>query len=172
MIGSSMVPDAPEGDGSVLFSEPGARWRVIAYGPILCLVVLIFELVSGSPAHWLTLAVSALVLAGIVRVQVLAARRHVSVELTATTLRQGTEDVDLSEIVEVFPEPDEDRRDDELWESARALGELTDVPRGRRPIGLRLDNGMLVRAWAKNDEELRVQLTSALARRGTGTGDK
>jgi hypothetical protein len=148
----------------VLFSEPGARWHAIAYGPIFCGVVLIAEVVLGIGVHVLITLFFALILAGIVWLQVIAARTHVSVELTPTWLRQGTETLLLSEIVDVLPEPDENRRTDEPWESARSLGELANVPRGRTAIGLTLSGGQLVRAWAKDDEGLRTELTGAVER--------
>ena len=148
----------------VLFSEPGARWRAIAYGPIFCGIVLIAELVLGIGLHVVITVFFALILAGIVWLQVVAARRHVSVELTPSWLRQGTETLPLAEIVRVLPEPDERRKVDEPWESARSLGELANVPRGRTAIGLLLSRGQLVRAWAKDDEGLRTELTSAVER--------
>jgi hypothetical protein len=154
--------------GPVLFAEPGSRWRVVAYGPLLCLVVLIVELVTGSAVHWLTLPILAALLAAGVSVQVVAARRHTSVELTATTLRNGTETIELGQIVEVLPPREERSWDAQPWETARSLGELTDVPRRRDAVGLKLRDGMLVRAWARDDATLRAELVGALG----GSGDQ
>lgn len=152
----------------VLFGEPGARWRVVGYGPLLCLVVLIVELATGSAVHWLTLPICAVVLAAAVSVQVVAARRHASVELTPTTLRNGTEAIELTQIIEVFPPRDDRSWDIAAWETARTLGELTDVPRRRGAVGIKLRKGMLARAWAKDDTTLRTELVTALG----GTGDR
>ncbi|MER7452149.1 hypothetical protein ABTW96_17880 [Nocardia beijingensis] len=153
---------------AVLFTEPGARWRAVAYGPILCLAILALELVTGGAVHWFALLFCAALIAGFVALQVVAGKRHVSVELTTETLRSGTESLPLSSIAEVLPERDEDSWDDEEWESARALGELTGVPRRRTGIGLRLADGSLVQAWARDHKGLRTALTEAVQRDPNG----
>ncbi|MEU0545044.1 hypothetical protein ABZ319_34745 [Nocardia sp. NPDC005978] len=153
---------------AVLFSEPGARYRTIAYGPVLCGIILILEIVRGGPLHWFGLVFCSLLLAGFVWLQVIAGRRHISVELTTETLREGTESLAVSDIAAVLPEIDEDSWDDEDWESARALGELTGVPRRRKGIGLKLKSGQLVQAWARDHRVLRAELT-ALVEETSGT---
>ncbi|BDU02707.1 membrane protein [Nocardia sputorum] len=140
----------------------------MAYGPILCLAVLVLELVTGGDVHWFALVFCAALIAGFVALQVVAGKRHVSVELTSQTLRSGTESLPLSSIAEVLPERDEDSWDDEEWESARALGELTGVPRRRTGIGLRLADGGLVQAWARDHKALRTALTEAVQRSSDG----
>ncbi|OLL17035.1 MULTISPECIES: hypothetical protein [unclassified Rhodococcus (in: high G+C Gram-positive bacteria)] len=147
------------------FHEPGARWRTVALGPVLCVVVLAVELLTGPVVHWVSLPVIALVLSGFAYVTVVAARRHVSVELTAATLRLGTEELPLEEIDAVLPPADPRAREPERWETARPLGELSNVPRGRTAVGLRLRGGALVRAWAKDHERLRSELGTVLAER-------
>ncbi|MBF6333752.1 DUF3093 family protein [Nocardia transvalensis] len=149
---------------AVLFSEPGARWRAVAYGPLLCLAVLLMEVGFGTDVHWFGLAFCAVLLAGFVWLQVVAGRRHVSVELTDTALREGTEVLPLRSIARVLPEQDEESWEDEPWRSARALGELTGVPRRRKGIGLKLRDGETVQAWARDHRRLREELTAALDR--------
>ncbi|MEU7142513.1 hypothetical protein ABZ942_23890 [Nocardia sp. NPDC046473] len=149
-------------DSGVLFAEPGARWRTVAYGPILCVIILIIEMSTGSSVHWFALVFCGSLIAMFVVLQVIAGQRHVSVELTAATLRDGTETLPLTSIDAVLPERDEDAWDDEEWEEARALGELTGVPRRRTGIGLRLTDGSLVQAWAKDHRTLRAELTAAI----------
>nr|WP_309241058.1 hypothetical protein [Nocardia sp. BSTN01] len=162
---SDAQPTAAVRTDSVLFSEPGARWRTVAYGPLLCLLVLILELaLRRGPVHWFGLAFCAILLAGFVTLQVVAGKRHVSVELTDSALREGTETLPLESIARVFPELDEESWDDEPWESARALGELTGVPRRRRGIGLKLRDGAMVQAWARDHQQLRAELSAALDR--------
>lgn len=153
-------PDSPEG---ALFYEPGARWRAVSYGPVFCVIALVIELFTGPVVHWFALTLFALILAGIVYVQVAAARRHVSVLLTETALRQGAEEVPLDEIEEVLPEADPYADEPQRWESARSLGELSGVPRRRRPIGLLLRDGSFAQAWARDDDGLRESLTEAVA---------
>ncbi|MDR7172723.1 hypothetical protein J2W56_006489 [Nocardia kruczakiae] len=162
---SDAQPTAAVRPDSVLFSEPGARWRTVAYGPLLCLLVLILELaLRRGPVHWFGLTFCAILLAGFVTLQVVAGKRHVSVELTDSALREGTETLPLESIARVFPEHDEESWDDDPWESARALGELTGVPRRRRGIGLKLRDGAMVQAWARDHQQLRAELSAALER--------
>ncbi|MCP2299000.1 hypothetical protein SAMN04244553_2859 [Nocardia amikacinitolerans] len=154
-----------DGD-AVLFAEPGARWRAVLYGPLLCLLVLVLEMVTSSPVHWFALIFCGALIAAFVALQVVAGRRHVSVELTGSTLRQGAETLPLTGIAGVLPERDEHSWNDEDWESARALGELSGVPRRRKGIGLRLRDGGLVQAWARDHRGLRTALTAALSSEG------
>ncbi|EOM77191.1 hypothetical protein DW322_19505 [Rhodococcus rhodnii] len=150
----------------ILFTEPGGRWRSVWYGPLFCFAILVVEWLTGPSAiHWVALAGSAVVLAGVVALQVTAARTHASVELSETMLRQGTEELPIEDIVAVLPAADPDSPDTQRWESARVLGELSGVPRRRTAIGLRLVGGGLVRAWARNDEGLRGALVSVLQSR-------
>lgn len=154
------VDDQP----TILFAEPGLRWRAVAYGPVLCASILILELVTGSTAHWFALIFCGALIAGFVALQVVAGRRHVSVELTDTTLRQGTETLPLSTVLEVVPPEGDEKSWDAAtdWESTRALGELVGVPRRRTGIGLRLADDSLVQAWARDHQGLRAALTTAL----------
>jgi hypothetical protein len=78
------------------------------------------------------------------------------VELTPTTLREGTERILIDDIVRIYPEP----TGSELlgWQSARALGELTGVPKGRNGIGLKLTNDRTAQAWARKHQQLRSAL--------------
>ena len=112
---------APE---NALFVEWGARWRALAWGPVFCLVALIVELTTGPVVHWVALAVIAVVLMGFTAIQIVAARRHVTVVLTPDELTQGTENVAVADIAEVFPEPDYVANGNTLekWQSARVLG--------------------------------------------------
>ncbi|NEW31745.1 hypothetical protein GV791_04105 [Nocardia cyriacigeorgica] len=151
--------------GTVLFAEPGGRWRAVAYGPALCLLILVLELATGSTPHWFALVFCAVLIAAFVALQVVAARRHVSVELTPHALRNGTETLPLTAIDAVLGEADEQSWDEEPWESARALGELSGVPRRRTGIGLRRTDGEVVQAWARDHRGLRAALTAALDQR-------
>ncbi|OZC90837.1 hypothetical protein CH254_08035 [Rhodococcus sp. 06-412-2C] len=148
---------------TVLFHEPGGRWRMLAWGPVFCLVVLAVELASGPVIHWFALVLFSLILVGLTYVQLRAARMHVSVELTTRALRQGTETVDVADIEDIFPPAEyaDDEYEPKRWETARVLGELAGVPRKRHGIGLRLVGGGLVQAWAKDDDGLRAALETA-----------
>lgn len=145
--------------GEVLFAEPGARWRAVAYGPLICLLLLAAELAAGVTPHWFALLFCAALITGFGVLQVYAARTHVSVELTEDFLRNGAETTPVRSLAAVLPADA-----DEPWEDGRALGELTGVPRRRTAIGLRRTDGELVRTWAKDHRALRAALTEAIAR--------
>ncbi len=105
---------------------------------------------------------------GFVGLQVKAARIHVSVELTEDALREGTETILVREILKVYPEAENhEASGKELarWQSARALGELVGVPRGRIGIGLRLTGDRTVQAWARRHRQLREALTPLVQER-------
>ncbi|MEU1983550.1 hypothetical protein [Nocardia sp. NPDC019395] len=151
---------------AVLFSEPGARWRAVAYGPIICLLLLGAELAAGVTPHWFALLFCAVLITGFGVLQVYAARTHVSVELTGEYLRNGAETTPVRSIAAVLPADS-----DEPWEDGRALGELTGVPRRRTAIGLRRTDGELVRTWAKDHRALRATLQEAIGARNSGPVD-
>ncbi len=78
--------------------------------------------------------------------------------LTNRALRRAGFDED--ELAEPPPEVDDDAAATVLkWQSARAIGELTGVPRGRTGIGLQLTGGRTAQAWARHPRELRAALT-------------
>ena len=108
------------------------------------------------------------VVSAFVALQVKAARLHVSVELTEDALRQGTETILVREIVKVYPEPEHHEaswKELAKWQSARALGELVGVPRGRKGIGLKLTGGRTAQAWARRHRHLRAALTPLVQER-------
>ncbi|HCS59158.1 MAG TPA: hypothetical protein DIW80_20070 [Gordonia polyisoprenivorans] len=149
----------PEDRGEVLFYEPGGSWWVVAIGPVLIGAVLAMEISGPGQVHWPVLIIFGLIIIGFSVVQVIAARRHVSVELTELTLRQGVRIIALDEIDTIYPENNgPDAKD---WESARALGELHGVPRRRRGVGLKLADGSLAQAWARDVQRFRRELTEA-----------
>ncbi len=91
--------------------------------------------------------------------------------LTNRALRRAG--LDESDLVE--PEPDPGAADEadaeaaavQKWQSARALGELTGVPRGRTGIGLKRTGGGTAQAWARRHRELRAVLTTLVDERAT-----
>ncbi|NEW39482.1 hypothetical protein GV794_25010 [Nocardia cyriacigeorgica] len=156
---------------TILFAEPGGRWRSVAYGPALCLLILVLELATGSSPHWFALLFCGALIAAFVALQVVAARRHISVELTPEALRNGTETLPLDAIDAVLGEADEQGWDEEPLESARALGELSGVPRRRTGIGLRRTDGDVVQAWARDHRGMRAALSAALDKRTPRSSD-
>lgn len=157
-----------ETKGTPLFREVGASWYWVLVGPVSAAAMLWLERSNGYgwqvsvPVLFLVLVTSFIAL------QVKAARIHTSVELTSQTLRQGTETIKVAEIVKIYPQPDNplaSEKEVERWQTARALGELFGVPKGRTGIGLRLTGGRTAQAWARRHRHLRAVLTPLVEER-------
>jgi hypothetical protein len=144
-----------------VFHEAGASWYWLLAGPISAALMLYIEINAGIGPQLLPPAFFLVMVSGFLAVQVKAARIHTSVELTHDKLRHGTETIDVASIVRIFPGP-EPGAEPPKWQSARALGELTGVPRRRTGIGLKLTDGRTVQAWARRHQELRAALTRLL----------
>ena len=163
------MTDAPaEADAEqVLFHEVGASWWWLVLGPLSAGSIAAMQLWSTHRLDTLVPVVFLVLVTGFLGLQVKAARLHTSVELTPEYLRQGTESVRVADMVGMFPEAR--GADVPRWQSYRAFGELTGVPRGRTGIGLRLTGGRTAQAWARNHRALRAALT-ALVEGRTGPG--
>jgi len=162
------VTAGTDSDAAPLFREAGASWLWLLAAPLAAGAMLWIEKSNGN--GWqVSVPVFFLVVMGcFIALQVKAARIHTSVELTPQTLRQGTETIRVAEIVKVYPEPDHphaSKKDQERWQSARALGELVGVPKGRTGIGLRLSGGRTAQAWARRHRHLRNALTPLVEER-------
>jgi hypothetical protein len=146
-----------------LFYEPGGSWLWLLLGPFAGIGMGLLQM-TGGYGHdlWIPM-VFLLLVSGFVAVQIKAARIHTSVELTTDILRQGTETVELNDVVKIYPEASGAEQSN--WQSARALGELTGVPRGRTGIGLKLDGGRTVQAWARKHRQLREHLALLIEER-------
>jgi hypothetical protein len=147
----------------VLFYEQGASWWWLIAGPLAGISMGLIQASAGYGFQWLIPGLFFVLVTGFLAIQVKAARIHTSVELTPDTLRQGTEIIRTSEIVKVYPEAT--GAEAPKWQSARALGELTGVPRGRTGIGLKLTNDRTAQAWARKHQKLRQQLTQLVEER-------
>jgi hypothetical protein len=155
-------------EAAPLFREVGASWYWLLAGPVSAGIMLWLEKSNGYGWELSVPLFFLVVLTGFIALQVKAARIHTSVVLTAQTLRQGTETIRVAEIVKVYPEPDHPltvKKDLERWQSARALGELVGVPKGRTGIGLRLAGGRTAQAWARRHRHLRNLLTPLVEER-------
>jgi hypothetical protein len=147
----------------VLFYEPGASWMWLLAGPAAAIAMLLIQLSAGYGVQLLIPGVFLVLVTGFVAIQVKAARIHTSVELTPDHLRQGTERISIDDIVRIYPDPK--GPDAPKWQSARALGELIGVPRGRTGIGLKLANDRAAQAWARKHQQLRAALTQVVEER-------
>lgn len=153
-------------DGSaptVLFYEQGASWWWAISGPAAAFAMAMIQMSAGYGFQWLVPGMFLVLVTGFVAIQVKAARIHTSVELTPDYLRQGTERISIDDIVRIYPEPT--GPEVPKWQSARALGELTGVPRGRTGIGLKLTNDRGAQAWARRHRQLRTVLAQLVEER-------
>lgn len=151
-------------DPAVRYAEDGWSWAWVFAAPLACLGAAGFEWLTGAPIHWLMLTVCALASAACHAVMIAATRIHGRVRLTDSALWQGTEELPLSLVAGVLPEP---------VEGSRLLGELREVPRRRGEVGLRLHSDAAVRAYARRPQQLRAALVALVgtAPRPTGGPD-
>lgn len=140
-----------------LFYEPGASWAWLLAGPAAGGGMLAIQISAGYGWQPLMPGLLVVLVSGFLAVQVKAARIHTSVELTPEILRQGAEITKVSEIVMVYPPATGSEM--QKWQSARALGQLTGVPRGRTGIGLKLSGNRTAQGWARRHATLREELT-------------
>ena len=147
----------------VLFYEPGATWWWVLAGPAAGIAMALIQMSAGYGFQLLVPGVFFVLVTGFLTIQVKAARIHTSVELTPEHLRQGTEQIRTDDIVRIYPEPSGPEAP--KWQSTRALGELTGVPRGRTGIGLKLTNDRAAQAWARRHKQLRTVLTQLVEER-------
>lgn len=158
-----MTEDVDGAAPEALFYEQGASWWWVLGGPLSGISMALIQLSAGYGIQWVVPGVFFVLVTVFLAIQVKAARIHTSVELTFEALRQGTETTRISEIVRIYPEAT--GKEAPKWQSARALGELTGVPRGRTGIGLRLSNDRTAQAWARKHHQLRAALNNLLEER-------
>lgn len=158
--GSEATGQQPEPE--VLFFEAGASLLWLLAGPVSAAMMLGMQLSTGYGWTPLLPILFLVLVTGFLGLQVKAARLHTSVELTYEYLRQGAETILISEIVKIYPKAV--GNETPPWQSARALGELTGVPRGRTGIGVRLSEDRTAQAWARRYRApaLRTALNAAV----------
>jgi hypothetical protein len=132
----------------VLFAEPGSTWWPVLWGPVFTVIGAGVEVLSGR-VHWVAWLVVGLGLAGLAALWVRARRRLLCVRLTADTLVAGSESLAVQRIAEVGVEAPA---------RARVLGGGWTVPRKLAEVPVRLDDGTVVLAWARDGEGLRGAL--------------
>jgi len=162
------MASASDAEPKPLFYEPGASWLWLLAGPAAALSMIFVQMTSHQGVHLAIPAIFLVMVSLFVGLQVMAARIHTSVELTEDALREGTETILISEIVKIFPEAANtlaSGKELAKWQSARALGELAGVPRGRVGIGLKLTGGRSAQAWARRHRQLRAALTPLVQER-------
>ncbi|MGI9123748.1 MAG: DUF3093 domain-containing protein [Mycobacterium sp.] len=166
-----------------LFYEPGASWSWLWAGPAAALAMAFVQYRAGLGFRPFVPMLFLVMVSGFLALQIKAGRIHTSVELTAGTLREGAEELPTEEILQVYPDPENtvqaagfmDKWQGrigltssgplEKWQTARTLGEISGVPRGRTAVGVKLTGGRYAQAWAKDHEGLRAALTALIEAR-------
>jgi hypothetical protein len=132
-----------------LYAESGVSWVAVVWGPVFALVGALAELATG-PVHvvgWLLVGAGLCV---ITVPWVYARRRFLSLEVTTEQLRQGREKLPADQLAEVA--------DVGAPTGARVLGGGWSVPRKYDSLPVKLADGTVVLAWAKDVEALRDAL--------------
>ncbi|WP_199431006.1 DUF3093 family protein [Qaidamihabitans albus] len=138
---------------STLYHEPGASGWPLLWGPLFAVAGFLLELLAGDRPHtpvWLATGAALLLLT---TVWVYARRRFLAVTVTGTELRQGGESLPVERIAEVT--------DVSAPMGTRVLGGGWSVPRKYEELPLRLDDGTVVLAWARDAGGLRTALERA-----------
>ena len=142
-----------------LYHESGVSWIALLWAPLFALIGALADLseriasiphVTGGPVHVVGWVIVALGLFAITTPWVYARRRYLSMEVTQRELRQGREKVPAERIAEVT--------DVGAPVGARVLGGGWTVPRKYDSLPIRLDDGTVVLAWARDVEALRDAL--------------
>jgi hypothetical protein len=133
-----------------LYAESGVSWAAIGWGPVFAVVGALAELVTGGPVHVVGWLLVGLGLCVITMPWVYARRRFLSLEVTTEQLRQGREKVPAAQIADVT--------DVGTPVGARVLGGGWSVPRKYDSLPVKLADGTVVLAWAKDVEALRNAL--------------
>lgn len=149
-----------------MFFECGASWYWVLCGPLCAGLLLAIQHSGGYGFQPLVPSVLMVLVSLMLAIQVKAARIHTSVELSADTLRQGTEEIRVADILAIYPEAERPtgwgKQEPQKWQESRALGELSGVPRRKVGVGLRLTGRRTVQAWARDHRRLRAVLTELI----------
>lgn len=138
---------------AVLFAEPGSSWWPVLWGPVFAGLGAGIEAGAG-PVHTAAWVLVGLGLAGAAAVWVYTRRRVLCVRLTRASLTQGQESLEVRRIAQV----------DDVGAAvgARVLGGGWTVPRKFTDVPVKLDDGSVVLAWARDAEGLRSALRSCV----------
>ncbi|MGO1050461.1 hypothetical protein [Crossiella sp. CA198] len=144
-------PDEP---APVLFAEPGSSYWPVLWGPGFAAVALGVELLTGGRVNWAAwlLVGGGFAVAALVWIQ--ARRRLCSVSLTPYHLRCGRELIAVEQVAEVGEVG--------VPAGARVLGGGWSAPKGCHELPVRLADGSVLLAWARDAEGLRDALRRRL----------
>lgn len=139
----------------VLYEEIGSSYWPLLWAPVFSLAGIGFDVVSGAPPHLFGWTVVGLVLLLFTALWVSARRRYLVVRLTPTTLTQGREHLPVDRIAEV----DDVGTPVGTW----VLGGGWSTPRKYGELPLRLTDGSVVLAWARDVESMKSALRTLIS---------
>jgi hypothetical protein len=140
---------------TTIYREPGVRWSAVLWAPGFALFGYLTELVTGGPQHVLGWILVAIGLFALTVPWVYARRKFLSVRVTRDTLWQGREALAVRRIVALT----------EVGApiGARVLGGGWTVPRKYDELPLKLADGTVVLAWARDVVALQSALSTVIA---------
>ncbi|MEU4444324.1 hypothetical protein AB0K14_18715 [Actinosynnema sp. NPDC050801] len=148
-------------DQPTLYTERGATWWPLLWGPVFAALGLGVEAMTGAtrPLLWLFVVLLLFVPTAL---WVNGRRRIYEVRLTPVALHQGREELPIRDVEAV--EGVEPRA------GARVLGGGWTLPRGTEAVPIRLTDGTVVTGWARDADALRTGIAKLLTTRGGGHG--
>ncbi|SNR40086.1 hypothetical protein SAMN06265360_1052 [Haloechinothrix alba] len=163
---SEGTPGAADRSGTVLYEEIGATWWPLVWAPGLAVAGMGFDLLLGLRPHVMGWTLAGAVLMLFTALWVYARRRFLQVRLTAAELCQADERVPVDRIdrIEAGADADSGERPSLGPAGTRVLGGGMTPPRKYEELLLRLDDGTLVLAWARDAARLESALRDVLSR--------
>lgn len=161
----------------VRYEERAASWWALLFGPCFAFAGILFEVLTPGPVLYPVWLIAGLALTGFTAMWVYARKRYAVVRLTPDLLRQGEETLPVERISAIADEEDEaEDADDVAGNAGGTAGATGVVPRASRVLGgglaaprkydelpLRLDDGTVVLAWARDGQALRMALRELLS---------
>ncbi|ETA66511.1 DUF3093 family protein [Haloechinothrix halophila] len=165
------------GTTDVRYEELAASWWALLFGPGFAVAGILFEVLTPGPVLYPVWLIAGLALSGFTAMWVYARKRFAVVRLTPDLLRQGEETLPVDRISAIADEEDEaEDAADAVGSAGGTTGTTGGVPRGSRVLGgglapprkydelpLRLDDGTVVLAWARDGQALRTALRELLS---------
>lgn len=139
----------------VLYEEIGSSYWPLIWAPLFTVGGIAFDAVVGARPHVFGWTLVGLILLLFTTLWVYARRRFLAVRLTRTVLLQGRERLPVERIAEV----------DEVGTPAgtMVLGGGWSVPKNYQELPLKLTDGTVVLAWARDIETVRDTLRDLIA---------
>lgn len=141
--------------GQMLYEENGSSYWPLVWAPAFAVAGIGFDAVTGAPPHLFGWTVVGLVLLLFTTLWVYARRRFLTVRLTGTTLTQGREELPVDRIADV----------DDVGTpvGTRVLGGGWSVPRKYEELPIRLTDGSVVLAWARDVDSMKAALSTLIS---------